>query len=106
MSGSYRVDRELVMGAIEDRHREGRARRGESAAKKKESLFLTAKTNDGGYCRPITSAARRRVVSLRDLAEFAFVSPSHRWLRQQIDRDFCRQTFKPEIFCVTNRSLW
>jgi hypothetical protein len=52
---------------------------------------------------PSHPLAKRRVVSLRDLAEFPFVfaEPSF-GLRQQIDRVFARHKFKPEIFCVTN----
>ena len=52
---------------------------------------------------PSHPLAKRRVVSLRDLAEFPFVlaEPSF-GLRQQIDRVFARHMFKPEIFCVTN----
>jgi len=52
---------------------------------------------------PSHPLAKRRMLSLRDLAEFPFVlaEPSF-GLRQQIDRVFARHSFKPEIFCVTN----
>jgi DNA-binding transcriptional LysR family regulator len=52
---------------------------------------------------PSHPLAKRKVVSLRDLAEFPFVltEPSF-GLRQQIDRVFARHMFEPEIFCVTD----
>jgi DNA-binding transcriptional LysR family regulator len=52
---------------------------------------------------PTHPLAKRKIVSLRDLAEFPFVltEPSF-GLRQQVDRTFDRHGFRPEIFCVTN----
>ena len=52
---------------------------------------------------PSHPLAKRRAVSLRELAGFPFVltEPSF-GLRQEIDRTFARHRFKPEIFCVTN----
>jgi DNA-binding transcriptional LysR family regulator len=47
--------------------------------------------------------AKRKIVSLRELAEFPFVLTEKSFgLRQQIDRMFARHTFNPKIFCVTN----
>jgi DNA-binding transcriptional LysR family regulator len=47
--------------------------------------------------------AKRKVVSLRELAEFPFVltEPSF-GLRQQIDRIFHQNAVRPEVFCVTS----
>jgi len=52
---------------------------------------------------PSHPLAKRRAVSLRELAEFPFVltEPSF-GQRQQIDQTFTRHRFKPEIFCITN----
>jgi DNA-binding transcriptional LysR family regulator len=47
--------------------------------------------------------AKRKIVSLQEMAEFTFVltEPSF-GLRQQIDRTFSRHGFYPQVFCVTN----
>lgn len=52
---------------------------------------------------PSHPLAKRKVVSLRDLAEFPFAltEPSF-GLRQQLDRIFRRHEFRPDVFCVTN----
>jgi DNA-binding transcriptional LysR family regulator len=52
---------------------------------------------------PSHPLAKRKAISLRELAEFPLVltDPSF-GLRQQIDRIFARHMFEPDIFCVTN----
>src|SRR5262249_20881379 len=52
---------------------------------------------------PSHSLAKRKIVSLRELAEFPFVFTEVSFgLRQQIDRTFAHHAFHPKIFCVTN----
>lgn len=52
---------------------------------------------------PTHPLANRKVVSLRELAEFPFVLTETSFgLRQQIDRTFDRHGIEPEVFCVTN----
>jgi DNA-binding transcriptional LysR family regulator len=52
---------------------------------------------------PSHPLAKRKIVSLRELAEFPFVLTETSFgLRQQIDRMFARHAFQPQVFCVTN----
>jgi DNA-binding transcriptional LysR family regulator len=52
---------------------------------------------------PSHPLAKRKIVSLRELADFPFVLTEKSFgLRQQIDRIFYRHGFKPKTFCVTN----
>ncbi len=47
--------------------------------------------------------AKRKIVSLRELAGYPFVLTETSFgLRQQIDRIFARHDLKPDVFCVTN----
>jgi DNA-binding transcriptional LysR family regulator len=52
---------------------------------------------------PAHPLAKRRSISLRELADYPFVltEPSF-GLRQQVDRTFVRHGIAPSIFCVTN----
>jgi DNA-binding transcriptional LysR family regulator len=52
---------------------------------------------------PTHPLSKRKMVSLRELAEFTFVLTEVSFgLRQQIDRTFDRHGFRPRVFCVTN----
>jgi DNA-binding transcriptional LysR family regulator len=52
---------------------------------------------------PTHPLAKRKTVSLRELAEFPFVlTESSFGLRQQIDRAFDRHGIEPDVFCATN----
>jgi DNA-binding transcriptional LysR family regulator len=52
---------------------------------------------------PSHPLAQRKIVSVRELAEFPFVLTETSFgLRQQIDRTFARHAFQPQVFCVTN----
>jgi DNA-binding transcriptional LysR family regulator len=54
-------------------------------------------------CSPAHPLARRKSVSLRELAKYPLVltEPSF-GLRQQVDRELNRCGLEPEVFCVTN----
>ena len=52
---------------------------------------------------PTHPLAKRKIVSLRELAEFMLVLTETSFgLRQQVDRTFAQHGFHPQIFCVTN----
>jgi len=52
---------------------------------------------------PTHPLANRKIVSLRELAEFPFVLTETSFgLRQQLDRAFARHALQPRAFCVTN----
>jgi DNA-binding transcriptional LysR family regulator len=52
---------------------------------------------------PAHPLAKRKIISLRELAEFPFVLTEVSFgLRQQADRMFTRYNLEPEVFCVTN----
>jgi DNA-binding transcriptional LysR family regulator len=54
-------------------------------------------------CAPSHPLAKRKTISLRELAAFPFVLTEPTFgLRQQIDRIFARHHIEPEVFCVTN----
>jgi DNA-binding transcriptional LysR family regulator len=54
-------------------------------------------------CAPSHPLAKRKIISLDELAEYAFVVTEISFgLRQQIDRTFTQHAFHPKIFCVTN----
>jgi DNA-binding transcriptional LysR family regulator len=47
--------------------------------------------------------AKRKVISIRELAKYPFVLTERSFgLRQQIDRTLARHDVKPDVFCVTN----
>jgi DNA-binding transcriptional LysR family regulator len=52
---------------------------------------------------PSHPLAKRKIISLHDLAEFPFILAEASFgLRQQVDRAFDRHRFQPKVFCVTN----
>jgi len=52
---------------------------------------------------PSHPLAKRKVTTLRELAEFPFVLAEPAFgQRQHLDRTFARHSFKPEEFCITN----
>jgi len=52
---------------------------------------------------PTHPLAKRKIVSLRELAEFPFaLTETSFGLRQQIDRTFAQHQFRPQVFCVSN----
>jgi DNA-binding transcriptional LysR family regulator len=52
---------------------------------------------------PTHPLAKRKLVSLRELAEYPLVLTETSFgLRQQVDQAFARHAIEPEVFCVTN----
>jgi DNA-binding transcriptional LysR family regulator len=52
---------------------------------------------------PAHPLAKRKIVSLRELAEFPIALTERSFgLRQQLDRAFQRHAFEPRTFCITN----